>query len=404
MRNWLFFLIFLVCLPLMTGCWDKQELTDLAIVNAVGIDKTDDGKYLATFQVINPGNVAGQSLGGGGSGIPVTVYSSTGENLVDAARKGSKKISRNMYYAHTNLVVLGEEVAREGVYKIFDALERDPQFRTTASIVVAENERAEDMLKVLTPIDKIPANKITKTLAFTEKGLGENIDMSVDGVIKILVNPGKQPVISGFHMTGDIEKGKGQENLSTTEAATRLEAGGIALFKNDKLVGWVYDQDARGVVWVQNKIKQTDIYINWKGKKKAIAYKVVRGKTSIHSQVKNGKPVIDIHIKTEGDIKESSVAIDLTNPKVIHQLERSSEKAIKEEVVHSINRVKEEKTDVFGFGNIIHREMPKLWNRELVHNWNEVGFPELEVRVDTEVYIRRSGLRNKPFLSEVQNE
>lgn len=44
---------------LLTSCWSKKELTDLAFVSAMGIDKTKDGRYELTFQIINPGNVAG---------------------------------------------------------------------------------------------------------------------------------------------------------------------------------------------------------------------------------------------------------------------------------------------------------------------------------------------------------
>ncbi|MGE6258324.1 hypothetical protein ACQKCU_10490 [Heyndrickxia sporothermodurans] len=63
-----------ICI-LLSGCWDKKELTDLSIVNAIGIDKTENGRYLLTFQIINPGNVAAEQSGGGGGsgGIPVTL-------------------------------------------------------------------------------------------------------------------------------------------------------------------------------------------------------------------------------------------------------------------------------------------------------------------------------------------
>ncbi|MED5074414.1 Ger(x)C family spore germination protein, partial [Anoxybacillus geothermalis] len=53
------FVSFFVCAVLLAGCWSKKELTDLAVVIAVGLDKTKDGRYLASFQVVNPGNVAG---------------------------------------------------------------------------------------------------------------------------------------------------------------------------------------------------------------------------------------------------------------------------------------------------------------------------------------------------------
>ncbi|MGE8203206.1 Ger(x)C family spore germination protein [Heyndrickxia sp. NPDC080065] len=396
-------LLIIVSLTLLTGCWDKNELTDISLVNAMGVDKTEDGKFLITLQIINPGNVAGSQAGGGGGGgggIPVTVYSSSGENMVDAARRSSKEISRKVYYAHANLIVIGEDFAREGIYKIFDSFERDPQFRTTAVVVIAENARAEDMLKMITPIDKIPANKITKALKFTEQALGENLKVNIDQVVSDFVSSGKMPVISGFKMEGNFEKGKGQENTQTTEAAMRLQAGGLAIFKDGKLKNWIYGKTARGVTFILNKIKQTTIDINWKGNKNAISLEVTRGKTSVRTKMENDKPVIIIHTETEGDIGETEVPVDLKDPKTIHLLEVAATKEIKKEIESTVKKIQKEKSDVFGFGDIIHRSNPKAW-KKLERNWNDVGFPALEVRVKVDTYIRRTGLRNKSYMSEI---
>ena len=127
----------LLCATVLSGCWSTKELNELAFVVAVGIDKTKDGKYVMIFQVVNPGNVVGaRQIGGGSGGVPVSIYKATGDNLVEASRKASKKLSRLAYYAHTNLVVISEEVAKEGVNGLFDALERNSEFRSTAMVVI----------------------------------------------------------------------------------------------------------------------------------------------------------------------------------------------------------------------------------------------------------------------------
>lgn len=402
-KKWWRLLLILGCLTFLAGCWDKRELTDLAIVNAVGVDKLENGKFRNTFQIINPGNVAGNQQGGAQtSGIPITVYTVSGRNMLDAARLGSKNVSRQIYYAHANLVVIGEDLAREGLMELFDVMERDPQFRTTSSIVIAENTTAEDLLKMLTPIDKLPANKITKTLKFTEKALGENMDVSVDDVIRDMVSPGKEPVISGFKIVGNSEAGKEQANLQTTEAAARLQAGGMAIFKEGKLTRWLHGKNARGVLWVQNKVQQTPVNINWKNNNKPLAFFVIRGKSIIKSKLEKNKPVMKVHIEAEGDIREADIQIDLTNPNIIFQLEKLAEKEIKKEIMATIKMIQKEKTDVFGFGDVIHRTSPKVW-KQLKNDWNDVGFPELKVDVDVDAFIRRTGLRNNPYITEVNN-
>lgn len=51
--------LMLLSVIVLPGCWDKRELTDLAIISAIGIDRTNEGNYVLHLQIINPGNVAG---------------------------------------------------------------------------------------------------------------------------------------------------------------------------------------------------------------------------------------------------------------------------------------------------------------------------------------------------------
>ncbi|MED3810510.1 Ger(x)C family spore germination protein, partial [Priestia megaterium] len=69
-RKWSVILLMILVTVLLSSCWSKKELTDLAIVSAMGVDKTEDGRYTVTLQIINPGNVAGELVGGGDSQSP----------------------------------------------------------------------------------------------------------------------------------------------------------------------------------------------------------------------------------------------------------------------------------------------------------------------------------------------
>lgn len=173
--------IMLLSIIVLPGCWDKRELTDLAIISAIGIDRTNEGNYVLHFQIINPGNVAGGLQGGGaGDRPPVSVYSIVGDNMTEALRKASMKVSRRLYFAHTNLVVISEKLAREeGLNFVLDNLDRDTEFRTTATIVIAHKTKAENIVKTLTPIDKIPSNKVNKTLDFTQAQYGRVIKTNI---------------------------------------------------------------------------------------------------------------------------------------------------------------------------------------------------------------------------------
>ncbi|MCF6799471.1 MULTISPECIES: Ger(x)C family spore germination protein [Priestia] len=402
-RKGAFLLLMTMITVLLSSCWSKKELTDLAIVSAMGVDKTKGGSYHLTLQIINPGNVAGGIQGGGGTqSPPVTIYSASGNNLVEASRRASSRISRRLYYAHANLIVIGERMVREdGVNPLIDALDRDPEFRNTSTMVIANHSTAADLVKALTPVDKIPANKVMKTLEFAQRKWGETVKISLQDVMNGLQSPGEEAVVSGFRLVGNPQKAQKLENLQESAPEATLRASGLAVLRKGKLIDWLYGGTARGTVWILDEIQGTDINIDWDGKKEAIAYQTVRQKTSVSAQVKNGQPHISVHARVEGDIGEMEVPVDITNPKVITKIEQALRKEIKKELQKAIEHAQKDKADIFGFGEVVHRTRPNQW-KKLEVEWSNLYFPKLNVDITVEAYVRRAGLRNKSFLSGIK--
>ncbi|MEH7504863.1 Ger(x)C family spore germination protein [Neobacillus drentensis] len=391
------FLIFfevILILPVLSGCWNQKEMPDLAFIMALGVDMGEDKKYDVSFQIVNPGNVAaGQS--GGGQGLPIVIYTSSGDTLTEAARNATKKVSRRLYYAHTNLVVISEEVAKEGLLDILDALDRDPEFRTTTELLVARGSTARELVSTLTVLDKIPVSKITKQLKSTEAMLGENIKVNIDDLISGIVSTGIEPILNGYTVIGEQENSGKADILQSSRPSAIIAADGLAIFKDGKLVGWIENDKARGVIYIMDKVKSTNIDVNFKGKKNAISMSQIRSKSKVSVQFKNGRPIINIAIEDEGWISEANTAINLTDPTVIEKIDKLIEKEIKKQVTASIKDAQKLKTDIFGFGERVHRANPKLW-KKIEGNWNE-QFADLEVNVKVDSYIRREGVRTNPF-------
>jgi len=390
----LVFFLIIMFVPLLSSCWNQKEMTDLAFIMAMGVDKGHGKRFKVSFQIVDPGNVAaGQS--GGGQGLPIAVYSSTGDTITEAARNATKMISRRLYYAHTNLVVVSESIAKKELLNILDALDRDPEFRTTTEMVVARNARAEDIVSTLTLLDKLPVNKIKKEIESTETMLGENMSVSVDDFLTGLVSSGKQPILNGYKLTGNKELARTASTLQKTEADAKLEADGMAVFRRGKLIGWIDHEDARGIIWILNKLKSTDINLTWNGKKAAVNMAPIRSKTKISAKINNGKPVINIKIADEGWISEANTKVDLTDPNEIKKIDEKTEKEIKKQIAKTVKAAQKLKSDIFGFGEIVHRKDPKLW-KKIRNDWDN-QFAKLEVNVKVDSNIRKEGIRTNPF-------
>ncbi|MCT1902755.1 Ger(x)C family spore germination protein [Oceanobacillus sojae] len=398
-RKWIIPFFMAIYLPLLSGCWSSHELKDLAIVSAYALDKNEDGTYVGTFQLINPMNVPGALQGGASGQNPsIATYTATGGNPLEVSDNASTKVSRDLYFAHTSLLVISEELAREeGLATILDAMERGLEFRTTTKIVISRDMKAGDFVQVLTAIDQVPAEKAIKSLEFTEKLYGENVATDLQKFIKAAVLKGKEPLVSGFTVEGDIEKAKTMEQLQSSEGEATIEVNGIGVFKEGKLMNWIEGDKNEGTLWVLDQIQQAPVNIDWDDKKAAISYKVVRQKTNVEAQTKDEKPVISVHIRAEGDLRVIEVPVNVTDPHVIFRIEQALQQKIKDEAEAAIHEAQKTKTDIFGFGEKLHQSDPDSW-KKLEPKWQDVYFPALDVDVTVEAFIRRTGMRNNPYL------
>jgi spore germination protein KC len=384
---------------LLAGCWNHRELTDIGIVAAVGIDYGKDKRYNMTFQIVNPKNVAGNQQASGISGPAITIYESEGDNLLEAARAASQHVSRQLYFAHTNVLMIGEEVARDGLNDILDISIRNPDFRSTATIVIARDSAAEQILKTLTPLDQIPANKIDKTLQFSESRWGENIYLSVGELVPTIYSKGKQAVVSGFIIKGDKEKGSQDTNIQSSRPLAPLNADGIGIFKGGKLITWAEGKTARGINWILNNVKSTVVHVDWKDKKEAFGITINLTKSKVSAKVKNNKPYITVHIDAEGGITEADTFLDLSKAEELIKVQEALRKEIRKQLENSIQFAQNHKSDVFGFGEKVSHVDEDYW-KKVEDVWNDEIFPNLEVKVEVDAFIRRTYLISKPFLYE----
>lgn len=389
-------LLIIICMLLLTtGCWSKKDLNELAIVTAIGIDKTEDG-YSVSIQILNPSELAGNTSSGR---TEVVRFVKSGETVFEALRKLSTDAPRRIYLAHLREVVFGEELAREGIGKALDFISRDHEMRTDFYITVAKGSTAADILNIQTAIEKVPANKLFNALENSESVWAAAKTVKLDELINSIVSKGKEPVLTGIYHYGDAEVGGNIENVHNVSPETGLRIDYLAVFKKDKLIGWLNMDESKGFNYITDNIKNTVVNIEQEDGK--ITIETLRSKTKVKGKMEKGKPVIDISVTPEGNIADVESSIDLTKPENIDKLEKKYSDNIKEKVQTSIQKVQEDfQSDIFGFGEVIHRADPKAW-KGLEDNWDE-HFTNLNVNVHVKAEIRRLGTITDSFQKETK--
>ena len=103
----------------LTGCGNRTELNELGITTATGYDG-QKGNWTITYQVIVPSAMSTGSgvAGGGGSQAAIHTFSTKGSTIREAVAASSLENPRRLYFAHTNVIVIGKGTAEAGIAEI----------------------------------------------------------------------------------------------------------------------------------------------------------------------------------------------------------------------------------------------------------------------------------------------
>lgn len=381
---------------LLSGCWDHKETGDLALVMGMGIDKTEDDLYQVSFQIVNPGRVAGGKTGQG-QGAAVTTYSETGKTILETIRKVTQKAPRLLTFSHTGVLIIGEDLAaEEGLKKIFDFIERYHDFRSTTLVLIAKGGEAKSILSILSPLERIPAIKIQEIIEKSEQAWGESPERNINDVAQMLSGKSKGLSLGGIELVGDLAKGQSSAVNMQATPDSLVKVNGLALFKDGKLRGWFEGEKARGVAWVQNNVNRAILSANCNPDEGAMAAEILRTHTRWQPKVVKGKPKITLNIRAEGQLADIACAIDLSNPDNMSWLDKRFAAEIKQEVTKAVEAAQEQNNDIFGFGEAINRADPKAW-KKMKKNWSE-SFADMDFQVNVKVFIRGTGLRKEPLI------
>ncbi|SEM53349.1 germination protein, Ger(x)C family [Paenibacillus sp. cl141a] len=164
------FMILLLLCSLLTGCWDRMEIEERAVVLGISIDtagknveiREDEishlrGKYPApkqemiqlSVQIALPGRIPlGPGEGGAsGEGAQETVWvlDVVGHTVDDAMMNLQQQISGKLFFGHLRVIVVSEEFARKGMENLNDYLHRNAEVRRMAWLMVSKGKARELM-------------------------------------------------------------------------------------------------------------------------------------------------------------------------------------------------------------------------------------------------------------------
>lgn len=380
----------------LSGCWHQNELTDLAIVSATGVNRKDD-QWELTYQLLTPANASANASGSSGSGPPISVLSTQGETLRKTLSNNELENTRQLHIGNNRVLIIGEAAAKYGLESLIDAYLRNPQARETVDLFVSKND-PRLLISQLMYLEKNTGEGIHKLIDKENKATSILPKINMFDLTDQLAGPSKCAIMPELMISGKAEVGSTQA-LETTISASKLKLGGLAVLKAGKLTGWLDQDEALGISFIHNRVNLAVIPFlfpeaNSENENMA-TFEISASSTSLKMRKEQEKIIVDATIKAQGMITDTEFKLDASDPEQIKELEQVIRQELLRIIWQGWNGVHELKADVVGFAEMFHRKYPKEWQR-VEDQWENM-FANIEFKPTVQVTIERVGLTNQSF-------
>ncbi|MCO7124495.1 Ger(x)C family spore germination protein [Sporolactobacillus shoreicorticis] len=382
-------LIVFLFLISLTGCWDKGELNESAIVVAMGIDRNENnGDIDMTLQFIRPGALNQQQ---GSNESPYDVINASGESFLETVKKANEKLDRKLSFAHLKTIIIGEKMAKTGVTEFTDYLLRTFEMRQSTLIAVTPNNVSQ-VLAAKHGIENVQATYM-EGIVKTQKSMFNSSTTDVLHFINKMETKGLNPVTGVFTLLN-------QQDISFNDEPQRktgLLYSGTAVFRADKLVGYLNSRETRGLNYIINGKSGGYVLVpspNDKSSKVSIELSKIKNKiTPIRM---NGSLTFCIHVEAEGNIAEITDRSAVSKQDVLKKINQKFTDSITKDIRSTVNRSQKKlKTDILGFGRAYEKSYPSEWDK-VKDQWAS-SFPTVPFKVKVKTEIKKTGLQINPL-------
>lgn len=373
-------ILLLTIFPLITGCYNYQELNNLSIVTGTSIEKIDN-KYKITIQVVNPKKSDDTSS----TNQPTFItYSQLGDTLQEAYRNIVLTSSRRIYGSHINILIISEDIAKEDISQILDFVFRNTEMRKEFNVLLSKEP--SKLLELNTPITNISSNNIKDTLTADTLHLAASRQITFNEMMNMYLNPNLEIVLPTVEMIGNFNEGENIDNLKNTNPNADYKLTGLAIFKGNKILTTLNEKESVNYNIVTNNVTNTLLKHECQNNK-YIVHKI--NELSTIQEIDPKKNKLKVKITGTAIISEVQCDYDLTKPKTIEKIQEDINKELVKNTTNIIKKFQEQSTDVFGFKDIYYKNYYKDYNK-IKDNYEEI-FKNMQIDITSNIKVIAKG-------------
>lgn len=363
----------------LTGCWNSKEVEKLAIVTIIGIDfakENGSDVWTVSARVLNlnaKGKGEDQSTQ---KGVQDVLLVGKGRTQQDAILDYSAHASRSPFYGQSSAYIIGECAAREKMADITENIMRFWQTRPKNLIIVTK-ETALQVLEAGAAVDNLLSNELLDLSEYKAAATGYSCGVILSDFIAWLESPDRDAVATLVNVVPPDIPGSQRQNLME----------GLAVFRADKLVGWLNKEETRGYLLIAQKISRGQMSIPVKKDDKVFSYFLGSSKSKIEPLVTDNKISYRITINSMGEIDDNAgIELSVEN---IKEVESSINDTLRELAMMAVDKSKEYDSDFLGLSEKLHRTNLVTWEKSGQY-WRD-SFREADVEIVVDAKVVRTG-------------
>lgn len=389
-------LVLALSLVFTTGCWDRTELNELAIVLASGSDWSEDGQYELSDQIALPSQLSSGQSSSGGQGKGYFVVWGQGHDLLEAAQELQTRLSRKIFLGHRRALFIGERLAQHGLTHILDEYTRNPDLRLRGDIFMVRGGTARAALLAPHSFERLPALADVKALKTT----GGPSDVTLRDFLISASSETSFPTMQVIELgTSESESGndggseneKGSENGNSAQKGDRKIVGTAFFDKHLRLMGFLPLKEAILRQWMIGGLSRQFVTSFIPKGGGYVTLDAIHLHSSIEPVLSGSQLTFFVTLTGRGTMRENETNLDLTQSKNLRLIETY----LNQDTAQSGQRLVEKmqtryQADIFGFDQSVHRKYPQAW-KTLRKKWPD-DFASARVVVSAKLIIKRGGL------------
>ncbi len=317
----------------------KKDIRNRLVIQGIGIDIEDDGKYSVTIQAIDT-NAQAATSSDGASQPPLKAYQVKGDTIYTAIKSVTETEGKIPLYSQNRIIILGKSITEENMADVIDFFVRDVENSSSVYVAAAE-KTAGEILNAKNGEEYISARSIETGISSYEYD-ARIFNMQLYDLINRYNSSTKDfamPLLS----------------LKEKENEKSVEISGTALFNSTKYREKISKDQTVFLNILYDKVNNTALSYDYENDKK-VSLNIVNSKTERRVAIQNGKPVFKIKVKMQADISEISGGVSSgMKTQDIEKIKTAGEKYIEKETKKLLNSLYNEyNSDSVGFARLIY--------------------------------------------------